>query len=50
MLHPNNLIIKQKMSLLKSANALGNVEKACIIMEVSHEAFYQYHKLTQAKH
>ncbi len=40
MLHTNNPIIKHKVGLLKLAEELGNVSKACKIMGVSRDTFY----------
>lgn len=44
MLHTNNSIIKHKVGLLNLAEELGNISKACKVMGVSRETFYQYQK------
>lgn len=42
MLHTNNPVIKHKVGLLKGAEELSNVSKACKIMGVSGDMFYRY--------
>ena len=47
MLHTNNPIIKHKAGLLNLAEELGNVSKACKVMGVSRDTFYQYQQLAE---
>ena len=42
MLHTKNPNIKHKAGLLNLAEALGNVSRACKVMEVSRNTFYRY--------
>lgn len=45
MIHTTNQIIKHKVGLLNLAEELGNVSKACKLMGVSRDTFYQYKEL-----
>ncbi|EIT3711351.1 TPA: helix-turn-helix domain-containing protein, partial [Escherichia coli] len=45
MLHTNNPIIKHKVGLLNLAEELSNVSKACKIMGVSRDTFYNCREL-----
>lgn len=42
MFHSNERIIKHKLGLLKLAEELGNVSKACQMMGLSRDTFYRY--------
>ncbi len=42
MLHTNEKVIKHKVGLLNLAEELGNVSKACQVMELSRDTFYRY--------
>lgn len=42
MLYSINPVIKHKIGLLKLAEELRNVSKACKIMNVSSDTFYRY--------
>lgn len=42
MLYSNERIIKHKLGLLKLAEELGNVSKACQVMGLSRDTFYRY--------
>jgi hypothetical protein len=42
MYHTNEHITKHKIGLLNLAQALGNVSKACQVMELSRDTFYRY--------
>ena len=44
MLHGTKTVIKHKIGLLNLAEELGNVSKACRIMGLSRDTFYQYQK------
>src|SRR5262245_35051492 len=41
----NHKIIKNKMGLLKLAEELGNVSRACKVMGMSRDTFYRYQEL-----
>ena len=43
MTYANQRIIKNKLGLLKLAEELGNVSKACKVMGFSRDTFYRYH-------
>ena len=45
MFHTNNPIIKHKVGLLNLDEELGNVSKACQVMDVSRDTFYRYQEL-----
>lgn len=47
MIRTNNPIIKHKADLLKLAEELGNISKACKIMSVSRDTFYRYQELVE---
>lgn len=40
MLHTSNPVIKHKAGLLKLAEELGNISRACKVMGVSRDTFY----------
>ena len=42
MIHTNDKVIKHKVGLLKLAEELGNVSKACKMMGLSRATFYRY--------
>ncbi len=46
--HTNNHIIKDKAGLLKLAQELDNVSKACKVMGVSHDTFYRYQVVVES--
>ncbi len=47
MIHTNNPIIKHKAGLLNLAQELGNVSRACKVMDVSRDTFYRYQELVE---
>ncbi len=47
MIHTNHAINKHKAGVLKLAEELGNVSKACKVMGVSRDTFYRYQELVE---
>ena len=42
MLQNNQKIVRHKVGLLNLAEELGNVSKACQVMDLSRDTFYRY--------